>query len=136
MSQVIKISKAGNNVVTETDPDDLIYSSDYNSLKYYLSGGTTISITGDGSEKTSEVTISHNLGYVPYFIVYSDGPNLFSGSYSIVPYYSENNPSAGNKVYCEAFCGTANLTLKFTNKSANSYTANFYYKIYRNILGI
>jgi len=44
MSQKIIISKPGVNVGTVTDPNDLIFSSDYNTLKYNTSGSTTVTI--------------------------------------------------------------------------------------------
>lgn len=44
MSEKILISKPGINVGTVTNPNDLIFSSDYNTLKYDTIGSTTVTI--------------------------------------------------------------------------------------------
>lgn len=79
MTQKIVISKSGYNALTESDTDNLTYTSDYDTLKYYTSGD--IEVETDFSDyyevqstmfgnlyyhRTVE-TITHNLGYVPFF---------------------------------------------------------------------
>lgn len=133
MSQKIIISKPTYNILTETNPDNLIFSSDYNTLKYYINGSTSITIIGDGTDKYSETTIAHNLGYVPFFIVYVDDFVNASAYYNIVP-------SFNNTLFifreAHAYANTSNLYIRMRNKSTYTYTANFYYKIYRNNLGL
>ena len=62
MTQKIVISKAGFNVLTETDPRNLILDSALNNLKTATSG--TISKTLSGGTNTSQA-VTHGLGILP-----------------------------------------------------------------------
>lgn len=135
MSNKIVVAKPGYNALTETNPDNLIFSSDYNTLKYYLNGNTSIHIVGDDTDKITTTPIAHNLGYVPLFIVYvnffTSAPNI--NEYSIVPHESD----VGVRIRrAEAWADSTNLYLQLRNKSLNDDTAVFYYKIFRNNLGL
>jgi hypothetical protein len=76
---VFKVSKAGKDVKTATD-DDLIIRDDYTVLKVAFHGEVTL-----GDANWAEVT--HNLGYVPQFLVYvedsvnDDNMRLATGDY-------------------------------------------------------
>lgn len=79
MTQKIVISKSGYNALTESDTDNLTYSSDYDTLKYYASGDVTVntnyanyyavegSMFGNIYYHRTVVTVTHSLGYVPFF---------------------------------------------------------------------
>lgn len=67
MAQKILISKPGKNVLTVTSPDDFYLNSDYPLLKIHSFG--TFSINSDGGSVLA--TVTHNLGYKPHAIVYS-----------------------------------------------------------------
>jgi len=132
MSYKIILTKPTKDATTETNPDNMVFSSDYNTLKYYLSGSQDIAITGDGTDKSTEVTITHDLGYIPVFMVYVN--NIFDDSgYYLVPF--AYNP-LGTIREASAWADTTKLYLKFRNKSPTTYTAHFYYKIFKNSLGI
>ena len=132
MSQKIVIAKEGYDASTETDPDNLTFSSDYGTLKYHLSGNTSIQIVGDDSSKEDTTEVSHNLGYVPVFIVYvNDFINDLG--YNLTPF---NYSTVADIIVAEAFADTSKLYLKFTNKSGEDHTVNFYYKIFRNNTGL
>jgi len=88
MSKKVIISKEGYDATSETDPDNLIFSSDYGTLKYYLNGNASIRIVGDGSDQSSTTTINHALGYVPVFLVYVNGFVNDASDYYLTPYYS------------------------------------------------
>lgn len=69
--------------VVNADEADLSFSTKYNFLKQGLVGETSIILTGVGA--TGEVTISHNLGYVPYveaFYKPSTAHDILSPTYS------------------------------------------------------
>lgn len=65
MAYVFKISKPSYNVLTTTNPNELIYSSEYDTFKDYLEGTADLYI--DNTAPNDSVTITHNLGYIPYF---------------------------------------------------------------------
>jgi len=71
----IKISRPGYDVFT-ANPDELVFSSKYTSLRVRLQGSGTIL---DSTGRT--ITIPHNLGYVPYFLVHATPDPTLSGFY-------------------------------------------------------
>lgn len=60
----IKISRPGYDVNSAT-PQQLAFSSKYKTLKIHAQGN------GSLTDSTRTVTIAHNLGYVPFFLVHS-----------------------------------------------------------------
>ena len=133
MSKKVVISKSGYDATSETDPDNLIFSSDYNTLKYYKSGNESITINGDGSDQSTTESVYHGLGYVPFFIAYVNDFVNNTTKYYIAPFYSSTI-----SVTREAFVWADEnyIYFKMRNKSSSNYTANFYYKIFRNSLGV
>ena len=130
----IRVAKTGFDVLTETDPNNYNYLSGFNTLKYYTSGNQSISITGDGTLKSTEVTVAHNLSYVPYFTCFVDDFVSFPNDrFSQAPYRNETLTLVRKS---EVYADSTNLYVKMFNKSANAYTAKFYYKIYKNNLGL
>ncbi len=81
----IKVSQPGYDVKNCT-PDQLVFSSKYRTLRVRSQGSGAITHSGGRS-----VTIAHNLGYVPYFLVHSTpdpalGVGFFvAGDYFISP---------------------------------------------------
>lgn len=67
MAQKILVSKPGKNVLTATSLDDFYLHSDYPLLKVHSSG--TFTIDSDGGSVGTDIT--HNLGYYPQAIVFS-----------------------------------------------------------------
>lgn len=136
MTNKIIVSKLGYNALFETTPDNLNFSSDYNTLKYYVSGNATITLDRDGVSRTSETVVAHNLGYVPFFICYINSIGAGgSAVYNIVPFYQ---PGFGTKVLANALADSTNLYLRFTclNGGGGTFSAIFYYKIFKNSLGL
>lgn len=133
MAQKIRVSKAGFNAITETAPDNLIFSSDYNTFKYYAEGLVTITITvGGAGSYESTTNVAHNLGYRPMFMVEGRTEFATAGRYVVLPlgnHFSEN---------VEAYCDTTNLTfyVNWGFSGAGSVTAKFYYKLFKNDIGI
>jgi hypothetical protein len=76
----VKLSQAGNDVLTATD-DKLIWSSDFNSFKIVKVGTITVSISGVATQ--AQASSAHNLGYIPSSIGYiSQGGTYFGLPYS------------------------------------------------------
>lgn len=134
MSQKIVVSKPGYNVLTETTVDNLIYSSDYDTLKYYASGSKTLSISsGDDHEET---TITHSLGYRPFFIAYLELDfSLGSGKWSQVPLNIED---AYTRATITVAANTTQLVFSAYNTDDvfGDITFHFKYKIFRNDTGL
>lgn len=126
MTQKIIIAKDGFNALTETNIDNLIYSSDYDTLKYHASGQAQVSVSG----APAETTVAHGLGYAPFFIAYVD---TFSPSgYSQVP----GDFISFSYTIANVYADSTNLTFRVDTDLATPRTFTFQYKIFRNRLGI
>ena len=139
MTHKLVVAKATRNAITETDPNQLNFSSDYNTLKYHISGSSSLSGTwstavGD-SPKIYTNTVAHNLKYVPFFICCVNFSTNGSG-YNIIPHYS-GGLTTGFQLY-SAWVDANNIYFDVqllagaTNSKTWNYDATFYYKIFRN----
>ena len=134
MSYKAAISKPGVNVGTAVKPNDFIFSSDYNTLKYSTSG--TYAMT---TQHSAVATISHNLGYTPFFNTFV---NQFDGSapggtgqFAQAPYFNLTSPLRAARAYID----NTNLYLSYNASSgtaAPTVTIIWYYKIFKNNLGL
>jgi|GEM_PF-2501206 len=137
MTQVIAVSKGSNDVLTATNPDDLTYSSDYNTLKYYAEGSVTLNGSVPfGSTSAVYGTLVHGLGYCPYNqveITSNQDPNRYYQN----SYYDVG--AGAITFHASASCGTGNLIflLYLENFSGGTLygTATYHYKLFRNNLG-
>ena len=147
MSKKIVIAKAGFNVRNVTDPNNLIYSSDYDSLKYETTGIKVVTVNRanyyhfqagffpiipDTYYNRAVGTVAHGLGYTPYFSGYC----IFSTSTIQAPFYfGDAGFIAGYAVYADAtnlhFMVNYNTTL---NSGTEDFT--FRYRIFKNDLGV
>jgi hypothetical protein len=119
----IKVSRPGFDVKTAA-PNELSFSSAYKTLKVQSSGSGTL------TQSTRSVTIAHNLGYVPLFMVHS---NLLDGFPSTDYFLLPAGVGAGNEVGNNilAYADATNLYIKAqtnvglftfgTAASANNY---------------
>jgi hypothetical protein len=76
----VALTKDGFNALTEADPENLIFSSEYGTLKYEAKGN--IDLTLPTSDFGAEIAFNHNLGYVPFVEVYMENP---VGDYEYCP---------------------------------------------------
>jgi len=136
MTYKFVISKETKNALTETNPNNLIFSSDYSTLKYYSSGYTSVTFTsadrfGDGFGKFAN-PIYHNLGYYPYFDIYvldSDG------KFTTAP-IRRTGATTFYQVFAYVSTTQLNIGVKISSSPSGSVTYYFYYFIYRNDLGL
>lgn len=134
---VVAVSKTGKNALTETNPDNFNFHNAFSTLKYYDSGVYNMgSITN-----TTTVTIAHNLGYVPVFIAFVNDLAGITGGYALLPYYFGRSSGAlpTRDVAAFAYADATNIYLKAyyqANAVGTSFTFNFYYKIFKNNLGL
>jgi len=142
MSYKIVVSKPGYNVLTETDPDNLIFSSDYGTLKYHSSGSLTIVVSSTANVFYSLTNnVLHNLGYLPFTVVFGNQPKIMTGYAPLGISYNFLDDGIGNAWYrhlrfwvtsSRLYVGAEGLRVV----AGDSYTATFYYKIYRNDLNL
>lgn len=127
MSNKIIIPKTGFNALTETNPDNLVYSSDYDTLKYHAAG--TVNVTTSGS--TAEQTVAHGLGYIPFFVAYIKGI-AGASQYNLCPGYTAN---MSGFIHADAYADATNIYFVI-HTDYFSGTMEFRYKIFRNRLDL
>lgn len=146
MSFKIAASKDNIDVMgtTGTVPNNLTYSSDYNTLKYYAQGSLTVAGSAAvGQSALYRGTLTHNLNYYPYCECMIQEISSFGVNTRY--YLNEYNAAPAGPYTFKAFfdIGTTNVVfyLLLTNfdifGSIPIYgTVNFYYKLFRNNLGL
>jgi len=129
MTQKIVITKAGYDATTDTNVDHQVFNSDYDTLKYYASGYVDLVVSGSDVE----TTVTHNLGYIPFFVAFVNNYAFADPTYfSMVPasindftFYDTSQVYADStKLYFKCFTNSSTVTLRF------------YYKIFRNNTGL
>ena len=138
MTRKIVITKPGFDALTETDPNNMIYSSEYDTLKYHISSTKTVTVASTGTGTTPTVTtksVAHGLGYAPFFIAYID---RISPGYSICPAQLSGFQLPSTEIYFQASAYVDSTNIYFRVLSLNSASGDFIfpYKIFRNRLGI
>lgn len=133
----IAIAASGKNPLTETNPDNFNFHSKFSTLKYYTSARYTMTVSN-----TTVITIPHNLGYVPFFVVFvNDLAAYIPNSYCLVPYYYGRSTigSPDRDVAAFAYADENNIYLRAyfqTNAVGTSFTFSFYYKIFKNNMNL
>lgn len=132
----LKVAKPGHNVINTKNPNNLNFSSDFNTLKYDLSGVTSIAVN-EGSERnvyTKTVAVTHGLNFYPVTIAYVQDDTM-------------PNPQpmgrfqAGSGASRSFFFHITKTQIIFIINGSwlttpDNYTAYFYYKIFKNDLGL
>lgn len=134
MTQVAIVSKEGYDAVTETNPNNLTFSSQYNTLKYYSSG--TINVTVAGT--TAEGTVTHGLGYVPFFtaMVNKFASGVDDTIYNMCPgTFRSTFPPPTVFTFACAYAGTGDLRFR-VDTGGGSATYTFRYFIFKNNIGL
>ena len=131
MSQKLRISKPGYNAITESDKRNLVFTSDLASLNYYAEGSVGVS----GGSGVTVQTIAHNLGYIPFFTAFI-GPLGVGGDtndYCMCPFiFADFSNSFIGSVWADA----TNIYLSIDHDYPSTISVTFYYKIFRNSLGL
>lgn len=136
MTQVAVVSKEGYDAITELDPNNLIFSSEYNTLKYHQSG--TINVTVAGT--TAEGTVSHGLTYTPFFVSMVNGFAFVDGTavnnYNICPgTFRSTFPPPTVFTYANTYADDDNLYFR-VDTGGGSATYTFRYFVFRNNLNL
>ena len=125
MTQIIAVSKSGYNVLTETDPNNFIYHSLYNTFKIIATG--TVDFTIDTYGSVVEKTIAHGLTYIPLahgFCRIGTVAKVFSPNQLLFDFFDED--FRFNAVASDA----TNIIFRFTNNKYSSVTAHVRYYIF------
>lgn len=136
----MKISKSGKDVLKTNMPNDLVFSSQYNTLKYFMEGKLAVSVTaGQMSTENGTAEVIHNLGYFPFYTAYI---TPYSESNSYYP-QSYMNFGSGAATYATTFITKNKLIFSITldnfeleNPSDLTFSAYCYYKIFKNNLNL
>jgi len=135
---VLKVAKSGVNVLTNSDPEKFIFSSEYGTLKYFAKETQQVQLvaTGLGGDISAKGTYNHALGYYPYVEVYVrvyiGAP---SGNYEYCPF-----AGAGATVQYSANyrITSSDIVLygEINGVSTSTWNFDFIIFIYKNDLGI
>jgi hypothetical protein len=121
----LKVSKTGASVGS-TDVRDLIFHHNYTMLKYHSNTSTSVTLTEDQTEAST--TVSHNLGYVPAFLVYyKRSDESVERLIPDIPYGVDFD------YYPWAYATTTGVTVGYSYKTyfnRATYTATDYYNTY------
>lgn len=124
----IVITKSGFNALTETDPNNMIFSSDYGTLKYDISGNTTVTVPSGTPVASEFVIATHNLGYVPFFTGFIK--ELALEQYYNLPYTFAD---FGGNIYFFLYATTTQLILRTElSTNASSFDITVWYKVFKN----
>jgi len=116
--------------VFSTEPRDYAFNSNYATVRIYLEGKSSVSISA-GSSQT--ITVSHNLGFVPMAMVFTE---LATGHYyngCSIPNQADGFSSAYLKVSSdptETYVNTTSLVFKIYNYYGSTKTPNYCYYIF------
>lgn len=130
------VSTPGIDVGTVTDPDKIIFSSDYNTLKYASEGSINLSWSS-GSIVTSSTAVAHGATGGTKPLVFAFANQIAAGTYELMPYHSAGLPFINNLNF---FVDGTNINFVFTGAASLSPvaagTVTFKYFIFKNNTGL
>lgn len=128
------IAKPNYNARNETNPQNLQFSSDYPTLKYFEKVQSIVTFTDNGTTISGRNIVTHNLGYYPYveaFVrVYIGSP---SGDYEPVPFFGSGATTTYNASYIIK-PNTIELYGDVTGVSSSTWNFDFLLFVYKNNL--
>ena len=130
----IVITKTGYNALTETNPNNKIFDSQFGTIKYFSQGETTVVIP-NGVTSYEVVLSTHNLGYYPMFSANFEYSADDPGRVFIMPLMFAD---AGFFRYDMVYTSTTQLVFRFEYDSAfyGPQTVKVRWKIYSKDLGL
>ncbi len=96
---IIKLSKDGIPVIGEDDPANLIFSTEYGTLKYFDKVNVLMSIDGNAGDFAGRNIITHNLNkyiYTEVFVRVSVGALPTNEPFEYVPFFGSGASVAYN----------------------------------------
>ena len=115
MKNVIRVAKTGYDALVETDPSRFSLYSDTDNvlIKEFQRGSNTLALG-------STATITHNLGYIPFYMVFTE---VDTGRYRLNNRYN---------IYSEWRVYATTTGLVITNQYSATFTNYRYYIFYDN----
>lgn len=129
MSVKLTVAKPTFNALTDTNPKNFKFHSDYGTLKYFQQGSITVTLAG--GDLAGRGVLTHSLGYYPFAEVHE---KLDSGSFHYCPNYA-----AGATVFYETYFIITTTQILFyvsTTGFVSSHTWTFRYFLFANNLGL
>lgn len=133
---VIKIAKPGVNVLTNSDIEKFIFTSEAGTLKYFTKQAINISFDANAGDITAKGEYIHNLGYYPYVEVYvSVYIGSATGVYEYCPFYGSGASVAYN---ANVKVTTDKVTVygEIGGVSSSVWHFDFLVFVYKNDLGL
>ena len=126
MSYGFKVSKAGYDVVQETDPKNMVFDSDLNHLKTAGNGTLTKTV---GASATSITNVAHSLGIRPLVIAYFH--EVEDDRWFICMAQPETTQTRQYENYnVEVYVTTTNVTFNFINSGGTSVDFELKYEYF------
>jgi hypothetical protein len=92
----VAVTKPTYDAICDNDPSHYIFDSKYGTLKYYVSG--TTSLTLEPPAISNRVQIEHGLGYIPFVELYTESYES-SGTWYYAPFYGYGATSMWKLTY-------------------------------------
>lgn len=113
----IRISKAGYDVIQETDPKNMIFDSDLNHLKTAGSGTLTKTLSASSSSITE---VNHTLGVRPLVLAYFHKATINKWYICMAQPGGVGTSSRNYELFnVEVYVTTTKITFNFINNSAS-----------------
>jgi len=125
MTYLMALTKATKNTLTETDPNNFIFHSGYNTFKIILTGTTSFTVDTYGS--VVEKTIAHGLSYIPLvhgFCRIGSVTKVFSPNQLLFDFFDEDF------YFNSIVADSTNIIFRFTNNKYSSVTAYVRYYVF------
>jgi len=124
MTTQIKITQPGYDVLTETDKDNFIFHSDYNTFKIVATGTSDITV-GATTVKTTD--IAHGLSYIPTFMGFME----YTAGSVVLPLAGKKYTGATTYYYFkDMYSDATNLSIVIDNNTAGSLTFKVRYYLF------
>jgi hypothetical protein len=122
MTQVLKVSKTGNDVLTDTNINNFIFDSSANTFKILGTGLTSFTVDSDGYT----VTVAHGQASVPAIYAFAK----FANGYAALPNEREKGNSSPIQRYWLLEVDGSNMYFIFYKGSTGNYNASVSYFIF------
>ncbi len=131
----MKISRTGYDVISSTDPRELVWSSSYNGFKISAQGMTTVTIAANQTVGTT--TVAHGLSYAPAFICIAESQNVGFEAYRYFVNFFSLEPGT-DYLGVSSWTDTTNLNIRAERENLSSTwpgakTINIYYYIFKEV---
>lgn len=130
MSKVFAVGKAGVDVLTETDPNEFIYHSDYNTFKIITEDTESITVSANANKEVHSV--AHGLSFTPLVSAFAkestrDGvflPN--SDNYYYINFIAPMNSTGLRFNYVQSDATNIYFVFTESNGTARTVTVKYY----------